>query len=272
MILPLLPDPTDIIVQNEMTVFGVTYPMALYDAVCPMGEDVVPDVNDVPPIVIPRGMVGQHEWYGLKPRKLGPYTLQPSGEIAFFDVGDPAQPIVVEPVTGWLAQNLGKQVAGYDSIGPEIIGPSEASNSFVVSADDPLDDTEKIQLPRRALVMSGNLSARRVFPRMPASFYGKLTAEPFFTESTSKWIISGQTLDKDGVALPNCTVYLLRTDRLVLSVDAFANPIIDIEVSDASGNYSFQVATPVDYQVIAYLPGSPDVAGVTRHDVQATVV
>lgn len=67
--------------------------------------------------------------------------------------------------------------------------------------------------------------------------------------------IFGVTKNSTGVPLGGCSVDLFETisKRYVAST-----------VSDVSGNYEFRSASlSTAYQVVAYLPGSPDVAGVT---------
>lgn len=264
MILPLLPDPTDIVVPNDMTVLADLPANSFYYWIPEQGVELMKGFP------VPRGMIGQHEWYGLLPRQLGPKVLWPSGEIVFEPVGDYTAPPVVDPTTAFLQQYLGAQVGGYSSMGPDIIGPAEATNSLILQGGDPLDEFDKIMLPRRALHLT-NLSGKRLFPRMPASYYDNELVEGGMTESTSQWIISGQALDSTGTALAGCTVYLLQTGKLVLSPDVFANPVLGITTSDAGGNYSFQVASSIAYQVIAYKPGGTDVAGITRNDVVPVV-
>ena len=68
--------------------------------------------------------------------------------------------------------------------------------------------------------------------------------------------ISGMTLDASSNPLANCVVKLYTTQG-------------DVEgpttTSDGGGNYSFIVTAPVGttFYVVAYLAGSPDVAGTT---------
>jgi hypothetical protein len=67
--------------------------------------------------------------------------------------------------------------------------------------------------------------------------------------------ISGVTRDASGNALAGCSVKLYRTATDVE---------VDVTTSDGSGAYSFPNVTAQDgYYVVAYLPGSPDVAGTT---------
>ena len=90
--------------------------------------------------------------------------------------------------------------------------------------------------------------------------------------------ISGQTLDGSGAPLAGCIVHLFYTDIVGNNRFAASGGVVpdlsdtsDVEVaqtvSDAGGNYSFNVnapnAAPSKYYVVAYLPGSPDVAGTT---------
>ena len=92
------------------------------------------------------------------------------------------------------------------------------------------------------------------------------------------YTISGQTLDGSGAPLAGCAVHLLYTDIVGNNLFAASGGVLadlgdtsDIEVaetvSDAGGNYSFYVdapgAAPSAYFIVAYLPGSPDVAGTT---------
>ncbi len=79
------------------------------------------------------------------------------------------------------------------------------------------------------------------------------------------YTITGVTLNATGSPLGGCTVYLFRT------VDEVA---LAWMVSDANGNYSFKVdeptTAPSKYFVVAYLPGSPDVAGTTINTLAGT--
>ena len=67
-------------------------------------------------------------------------------------------------------------------------------------------------------------------------------------------IVSGVTRDSSSNPLAGCTVKLYDTPT---------DALIAQTVSDASGNYSFTVSLYGPFYVVAYLPGSPDVAGTT---------
>lgn len=67
--------------------------------------------------------------------------------------------------------------------------------------------------------------------------------------------ISGITKDSTGAVLGNCTVQLFYTAN---------DKIADEVTSNASGVYEFRSAAPaVNFYVVAYKAGSPDVAGTT---------
>lgn len=99
------------------------------------------------------------------------------------------------------------------------------------------------------------------------------------------YTISGQTLDGSGAPLAGCTVHLFYTDiignnsfvgsgNVVPGVSNTKDIEVGLVVSDANGNYSFFVdapgAAPSAYYVVAYLPGSPDVAGTTVNTLVGT--
>ncbi len=70
------------------------------------------------------------------------------------------------------------------------------------------------------------------------------------------FLITGTTKDANGVALGNCVVHLMNTadDRLLRQT-----------TSDANGLFEFREGgqPPNAYYLVAYLAGSPDVAGTT---------
>jgi hypothetical protein len=74
----------------------------------------------------------------------------------------------------------------------------------------------------------------------------------------NRYLISGVTRTSAGVALGGCTVRVFETGSGVLRA---------VVTSDAAGNYSAEVtgsaASGLTFFVVAYLAGSPDVAGTT---------
>lgn len=65
--------------------------------------------------------------------------------------------------------------------------------------------------------------------------------------------IAGVTRNSAGVALGNCAVHLFQTG---------SDRELDETVSDGSGNFSFVIGfNSGNFYLVAYKPGSPDVAG-----------
>jgi hypothetical protein len=70
--------------------------------------------------------------------------------------------------------------------------------------------------------------------------------------------LTGQTVDKAGAAVGNVVVELF---------NPATNALLQMTVSDGSGNFSFTVGQGQAFQLEGYKAGSPDIAGVTRVDV-----
>ena len=74
--------------------------------------------------------------------------------------------------------------------------------------------------------------------------------------------ISGVTKDSNSAPLAGVTVSLFLTGT---------NTLMNQTVSDGSGNYSFTLYSPPGpFYVVAYLAGSPDVAGTTVNTLAAS--
>jgi hypothetical protein len=67
-------------------------------------------------------------------------------------------------------------------------------------------------------------------------------------------VVSGVTRDNTGAPLGGCTVKLYDTPT---------DTVLAQTVSDGSGNYAFNLSLYGPFYCVAYLPGSPDVAGTT---------
>ena len=68
------------------------------------------------------------------------------------------------------------------------------------------------------------------------------------------YYISGSTLTAAGSPLPACSIALFRTAD---------NSVAALTTSDGNGNYSIAASPALNHYAVAYLPGSPDVAGTT---------
>lgn len=93
-------------------------------------------------------------------------------------------------------------------------------------------------------------------------------ALPWFVGGTERWVIAGTTRDSAGVALGSCRVVVLETGRIAVS----GNPVVSEAVSDGSGAFSLEVSGNTAHHLIAYKPGSPDVAGASLVTITPTQV
>ena len=76
--------------------------------------------------------------------------------------------------------------------------------------------------------------------------------------------ITGSTLDSAGAALASCTVHLF---------EAATDTEVQETISNGSGVYTFNIGQNAGYfYVVAYKPGSPDVAGTTVNTLAAAAV
>jgi len=76
-----------------------------------------------------------------------------------------------------------------------------------------------------------------------------------------KWLISGVTRDASSNPLGNCTVHVFLSAN---DTEQF------LTTSDGSGNYSASVQPSASHYVVAYLGGSPDVAGTSVNTLTGT--
>lgn len=87
--------------------------------------------------------------------------------------------------------------------------------------------------------------------------------------STVRYAVSGTTLDSAGTPLPGCRVIMIDVSRLAVG----GAPVIGDEMSSGvDGSFAIAVPSNGDYMIIAYLPGSPDRAGVTLHPLAPTQI
>lgn len=90
------------------------------------------------------------------------------------------------------------------------------------------------------------------YGQVGALFYRSLGA-------LSTLAVSGVTRNSAGSPLGNCVVDMLRTADDVKVADT---------KSDFSGNFRIDVLSPGPYYLVAYLAGSPDLAGTSVNTVQ----
>lgn len=107
--------------------------------------------------------------------------------------------------------------------------------------------------------MDGAVGVYSIYGNGARGDYGTFKSPPLFTDHI--WKLTGTTKDSTGVALGNCVVKLFYS---------LTNTIAGITESDASGIFTFLVGPSLNCYIVAYKPGSPDVAGTTVNTLVAT--
>jgi hypothetical protein len=210
---------------------------------------------------IPSAMIGQHDWYGIKPRTVGPMRVG-GGEIVMLDIGQKPVDVFVDPTQRWQASvfqidKTGFMMTLYD---PKTIGVPEAFAQFMVPEPETMGNPV-ITIPRGAVYRSG-LIKRTTVPVLPDSF-GRHTVVDDFTETTHRWFIIGVTKDGTGVALGSCRVVMMKSGKFLISPDILANPITIDTTSGVDGTFSIQVPNEKAVQILASKLVPPYVAGLT---------
>jgi hypothetical protein len=102
---------------------------------------------------------------------------------------------------------------------------------------------------------------------MPGSIAAVGAVQQFYVPDAApeRHLIPGVTRDAGGNPLGNCVVECFQTST---------NTLIDRTVSDANGNFTISATTApyggLTYFLVAYKPGSPDVAGTTVNTLTGT--
>ena len=99
-----------------------------------------------------------------------------------------------------------------------------------------------------------------LFPLMRTNFASRNSGigpvKPSMALLPVRWLMSGTTKNSEGTAIGSCVVDLFRTTNDVN---------VDATISDTTivGAFSFSVGLSQAYYAVAYLAGSPDIAGTT---------
>jgi len=268
-ILCCLPDPTDIVIQGEQTTFltvCVDTPLALVPLIAGDESFAYPPISGVP-----TAMIGQHYWYGEKPRQIGPMAFGQAGGVEMLTIGNPAfKSPNIDPIQTWLNAPFPIDITGmWFDLSADLIGPLEVTVNFIPNQGpdrqqaDPLE-MPVVTIPRGAIFRSGLI--KRITAPILAQDFGVHQPE-VFNETTSRFLLTGVTKNSSGTPVGGCRVVAFRTTKIRFNPDILANPVVGETTSDGSGNYSIQVSSNDVYQLIAYLPGSPDTAGITVNTV-----
>lgn len=269
-ILPTLPEPADQVIQNltigDTPLGPVFEPWQDYGASW-YGENVLQGewvTSRMPGFAVPRALVGWNPYFSV-PREIGPMATQ-GGIVGMVPIGpQPVPPKQIDPAIAALYAQVPQDSNGeLYGLGVTLPSPSAPVFDRVLSAD--VASLPPLAIPRREVKDSGLLKVFTV-AAMPDNF-GRVIV-PLLPDQVSYQVftLTGTTVDSTGGAVGNARVIAYQSGWRY--VDA-GTKIIAETVSDGSGNFSLLLRN-IDYQLVAYKEGVPDLGGVTRQDVTPVV-
>jgi len=270
-LLNTLPEPTDQVIQNLTigdTPLGPAFePWQDYGVnwqgeMCLQGEWTTSRMPEFP---VPRALVGWNPYFA-QPDSIGPMAIQ-GGQVMMVPIG-PAKPInpMIDPAERWLYSQVTLDSNGALA-NTGVIMPSQQAPEFdrVLTAV-PVENPTPITNPRLEVKDSGLLKII-TSSNLPDSF-GRVIQLLYPPQvSYQVFTLTGTTVNGTGVPVANARVIAYQSGWRY--VDA-GTKIIAETVSDGSGNFTMLLRN-IDYQLVAYKEGSPDLGGVTRQDVTPVV-
>lgn len=272
-ILPRFPEPPDQVVQN-LTIgefdLGPRFEPWQDRGVNWYGENVlqgecVPAA--MPGFAVPRAMVGWNPYFA-QASSVGPMAIQ-GGAVVMVPIGPAKDPVrQIDPSIAWLYSQVPQDTNGA-LYGLGTMLPSLPAPAFdrVLSSDNTLAVPFGVPTsPRAEVVASGSLKVVTT-TELPPEF-GRVVI-PLIADQQSYQVftLTGTTVNGSGVAVPNARVIAYQSGWRY--VDG-GTKIIAETVSDGSGAFSMLLRN-IDYQLVAYKEGSPDLGGVSRQDVTPVV-
>lgn len=217
----------------------------------------------MPEFEVPRAMIGWNPYFAV-PRQIGPMAIA-SGAVNMVPIG-PAIPVnpIIDPTQKFLMSALPLDSTGawFPNPNEEVIaGYAEVPWSRVLQGENPIAIPSIIANPRQEVKDSGSLKV--ITPSNLPDNFGRIQFLLYEAPvSYQVFQLTGTTVDGAGAALGNCRVIAYQSGWRY--VDA-GTTIIAETISDGSGNFSMLLRN-IDYQLTAYIEGSPDKAGITRQD------
>jgi hypothetical protein len=136
--------------------------------------------------------------------------------------------------------------------------------SYRPMRENPIQNREILLNPNDCTLMGNNQGICTPCGAIVPHILGSHLMDGYY-EANAIFTITGITKDSGGTALGGCRVVAMDTGQIH---NAGTNTIVGEAVSDGSGNYSIIVPLNTNYHLIAYKPGSPDIAGITINTVK----
>lgn len=264
---PSIPEPPDALVAGLTigdTPLGV---VPLAGAYMPVLQGEYPPAN-MPGNAVPRAAIGWNPYFCV-PSQIGPMAIV-SGGVVMVPIG-PAKAapldLLIDPVLKWLSSELplDATAAWAPPLMPVPTVTDPIVPSKVLAGECVLSNLPPLTNPRTQVAISGMLKVMTAPTLIPQ--FGWTLSYPSRFETSDAFLLTGTTVTGAGVAEPNCRVIAYQSGWRY--VDA-GPKIIAETTSDGSGVFSLLLRN-IDYQLVGYKEGSPDLGGVTRQDVTPVV-
>lgn len=257
---PPLQEPTDYVLAGA-TIGSV--PLDVDPAPWPIGPVLMGQSMGDPVVgnAVPRAMIGWNP-YTPHANSIGPMAIQ-GGWVGMVPIGPSPKSPFIDRTQKFLSSSIPLDSTGTFANVDDVLAYSEPPMSYLLAGNNPIAIPTPLQSPRTEVVnrgLLGNVRADVLPPQFGLKIYDNVQSHTAFT-------LTGITRTGAGVALAGCRVVAYQSGwRYVDNA-----PVVIAEtVSDGSGNFSLTLRN-IDYQLVAYKAGSPDVSGVTRDDVVPTV-
>lgn len=264
-IIPTLPDPTDIVLQGAIIGdYVIDTPYIPVDSMLnPVLQGAVIGEYKMQGFPVPRAMIGQVEEEGV-PAQTGPKVFS-GGELVMLDIGaGKPQMVFVDKTQAWLMSCVQTDLTGAMTDRPDgTHGAEEAVwREHFVAGIAWFEEKPSMQIPRKAIQNSrgmNNWTSSKVSPnfcfRVPDRF----------DDSTELWYVVVTVKDETATVVQGATVYLMQPSLYGVGPSA---PINQIGITDAGGQCVFPVSYFWIQQMMAWKEGSPNKWGVSAYTTQ----
>lgn len=256
------PDPTDIVLQGACA-FGEMVPPVLAPSWNPQNvlEGWQP-FAEMPVRSVP--FYASQQFEPLRPpAEVGPRAIS-GGAVVMQPIGpQPVPSPIVDPTQRFLASALPQDSTGAWTSSGMLAGSPPIESTPVLGGQSAFAALSEVTVPRAQILQSGLLK-KFTAKKLPVNFGLKIYDN---VQASDAFVLTGTTVTGAGVPLGNCRVIAYQSGWRYVETGP---KIIAETVSDGSGAFTLSLRN-IDYQLVAYLAGSPDLAGVTRQDVTPLV-
>lgn len=256
-----LPEPPDVVLQGWQPfaeILPFNQPSPTWEAFPVLqGQSVNAMTGDA----VPRALVG---WppYAAQDAQVGPMAMQ-GGAVSMVPIG-PAVALspIIDSAQVFLNSLLPQDSTGALMTVDDVLGYAEPAKDYLVAGSSPLAALPGASNIRSEVVLSGALKTTTASV-LPSEFGQVVQNLPV---SYQVFTLTGTTVDSTGTPVAGCRVIAYQSGLRYVQ----GAPIIAETISDGSGVFSMLLRN-IDYQLVAYKEGSPDLGGLTRQDATPVV-